>query len=99
VKPLTEKQRLYLRKMAHHRKVIVMLGQHGLTDNVVSEVDLALQHHELVKVRISASERETRRALIAQLAARTNSDIIQEIGHLGVFYRRAKNTTIVLPND
>lgn len=99
MKPLTEKQRLYLRKMAHHRKVIVMLGQHGLTDNIVSEVDLALQHHELVKVRVTASERDTRRALIAQIAERTNSDIIQEIGHLGVFYRRAQKPTIVLPND
>ncbi len=99
MKPLTEKQRLYLRKMAHHRKVTVMLGQHGLTDNVVSEVELALQHHELIKVRISTSEREARHAIIAQIAERTHSDIIQEIGHLGVFFRRAKKATIVLPSD
>lgn len=99
MKPLTEKQRRYLRSMAHHRKVIVMLGQYGLTENVVSEVDLALQHHELVKVRISSSEREARHALITQIAERTNSEIIQEIGHLGIFFRRAKKPTIVLPND
>lgn len=94
---ITEKQRLYLRKLAHHRKVIVIIGQHGLSDNVISEVDLALQHHELVKVRINTSERELRRALIGQIAERTRSDVVQQIGHLGVFYRRAKNPQIVLP--
>lgn len=94
---ITEKQRLYLRKLAHHRKVIVIIGQHGLSDNVISEVDLALQHHELVKVRINTSERELRRELIGQIAGRTRSDVVQQIGHLGVFYRRAKNPQIVLP--
>jgi RNA-binding protein len=94
---ITEKQRLYLRKLAHHRKVIVIIGQHGLSDNVISEVELALQHHELVKVRINTSERELRRELIGQIAERTQSDMVQQIGHLGVFYRRAKKPQIVLP--
>lgn len=94
---ITEKQRLYLRKLAHHRKVIVILGQHGLSKNVLSEIDLALQHHELVKVRINASDREIRRTLVEQIADDTNSDIIQQIGHLGVFYRRADKPKIVLP--
>lgn len=94
---ISEKQRLYLRKLAHHRKVIVILGQHGLTKNVLSEIDLALQHHELIKVRINTNDREVRRTLVDQIADDTHSDVIQQIGHLGVFYRRAEKPKIVLP--
>ncbi|MBI3562209.1 MAG: YhbY family RNA-binding protein [Gammaproteobacteria bacterium] len=94
---ITAKQRLYLRKMAHPRKVTVILGQHGLTQNVLHEIDLALAHHELIKVRINVSEREQRRELIAQIATDSGGEVIQQIGHLGVFYRRAEKPTIVLP--
>ena len=95
---LSEKQKRFLRQQAHHRKVIVIIGQHGMSDNVISEVDLALQHHELVKVRINTSDRDTRHALIEQIAQRTHSHVIQKIGHLGVFYRQSKNPKIILPD-
>jgi RNA-binding protein len=95
---LTEKQKRFLRQQAHHRKVIVIIGQHGISDNVISEIDIALQHHELVKVRINTSDRDIRHGLIEQIAQRTHSDVIQKIGHLGVFYRQSKKPTISLPN-
>ena len=94
---LTEKQKRFLRQQAHHRKVIVIIGQHGISDNVIYEIDLALQHHELVKVRINTSDREVRHAMIAQIAERTQADVIQKIGHLGVFYRQSKKPLISLP--
>lgn len=93
---LSEKHRKQLRKLAHHRKVIVIIGQHGLTENVVLEIDQALTAHELVKVRINTGEREERAALIDRIAAQTHSDIVQRIGHIAVFFRRAEKTRIEL---
>ena len=79
---LSEKHRKQLRKLAHHRKVIVIIGQHGLTDNVMTEIDHALEAHELVKIRINAGEREERNGMI------------DRIGHIGVFFRRADKPRI-----
>ena len=65
---LPQKQLKQLRKLAHHRKVVVIVGQHGLTDNVMQEVDNALEIHELVKVRINAGDRTERNNIIDMIA-------------------------------
>lgn len=93
---LSEKHRKQLRKLAHHRKVIVIIGQHGLTDNVMAEIDQALEAHELVKVRVNAGEREERHAMIERVAQQTHSDVVQRIGHIAVFFRRAEKPVIQL---
>lgn len=93
---LTEKQRKQLRKLAHHRKVIVIIGQHGLGDNVMAEIDNALTVHELVKVRVNAADREARNAMIDTIAQQTKSEVVQRIGHIAVFFRRADKPRIEL---
>jgi RNA-binding protein len=96
---LSEKQKKHLRRLAHALSPIVMLGNAGLTDGVVSELDRALTDHELVKVAARVGEREARDAALATLAARTTSELVQRIGHTGVFYRRrAQMPKILLPD-
>ena len=85
---ITEKQRRQLRGLAHHLKPVVMVGQKGLTEGVFNELDIALESHELVKLRISAADREERREMIATLRRQSGSELIQTIGQVAVFYRR-----------
>jgi RNA-binding protein len=92
--PLSNARRKQLKKLAHHRKVIVIVGQHGLTDNVLAEIDSALEHHELVKVRINAGNRDERQKMIQNIAEQSSSEVIQTIGHTASFYRQAKNPVI-----
>jgi RNA-binding protein len=96
---LTEKQKKHLRRLAHPLHPIVMLGNAGLTDGVVNELERALNDHELVKVTARVGERATRNATLASLAQRTASEIVQRVGHVGVFYRRnATLAKIILPD-
>ena len=88
--PISQKQLKQLRQLAHHKKVVVIIGQHGLTDNVMVEIDLALEAHELVKVRVNASDRNERNAMIDRIAQQTQSTVVQRIGHIGVFYRQSE---------
>jgi len=78
---------------------IVMLGNAGLTDGVVSEMDRALDDHELVKVSARVGERGLRDAALDDLAVRTMSEIVQRIGHVGVFYRCRKDLPKILIPD
>lgn len=96
---LSEKQKKHLRRLAHPLKPIVMLGNAGLTDSVVNELDRALTDHELVKVSARVGEREARNAALDVLANRTSSDLVQRVGHVGVFYRRGKGVAKVLLPD
>ena len=56
---LNNKQKQHLKGLAHPLKPVVMLGNNGLTEGVLAEIELALEHHELIKVKIAAEARET----------------------------------------
>lgn len=80
MKPSTVKQ---LRAAAHRNKIkaIVTVGMKGLSDSVMNEIDLALNHHELLKIKIPALEKEEKNALIEKICKATGAQKIQQIGH------------------
>lgn len=86
---LTVKQKLYLKSRAHNLKPVVMVGQKGITDNLIKEADNAMNTHELIKIKI-AGERETREAAAAEIAARTNSGLVQIVGSNATLFRKRK---------
>jgi RNA-binding protein len=96
---LSEKQKKHLRRLAHPLNPVVMLGNAGLTDGVVSELDRALTDHELVKVSARVGARDARNEALASLASRTGAEIVQQVGNVGVFYRRRKDLAKILLPD
>ena len=85
---LTEQQRKHLRRLGHDRNPIVLIGQGGLSPNVVAEMDRALTDHELVKVRARVGDRDERDRILDELATSTRSELVQRIGHVALYSRR-----------
>lgn len=97
---LTEKQKKYLRGLAHARDPVVLIGQGGLSPAITGELATALGAHELVKVRARVGDRDARDSIFTDLAAQTGSTLVQRIGNVGVFYRPSKDKPrIILPAD
>ncbi|MDR6992874.1 ribosome assembly RNA-binding protein YhbY [Luteimonas sp. 3794] len=97
---LTAAQTRFLRGQAHGIKAMLQVGGKGITDALIAEVDAALEHHELIKVKVGASDRDARDAMIADIAARTEAALVQRIGHVAVLYRQSKDRRqIVLPRS
>lgn len=97
--PLNESQRKHLRRLGHDRDPVVLIGQNGLAPGVVAEMDRALGDHELVKVRARVGDRDERDRMLAELARATGSELVQQIGHVGLFYRRhPEQPRILLPD-
>jgi RNA-binding protein len=95
---LTEKHKKHLRGLGHALKVIVAVGDKGLTPTVIAELDGALTAHELVKVRVRLAERSERDAALEQLAGQTGAALVSRIGHVGLYFRPRKEASrIVLP--
>src|SRR5690606_2773787 len=95
---LTAAQNRFLRGQAHDLKAMLQVGGKGLTDAVVAEIDGALEHHELIKVKIAADDREARERLVDEIARRSGAAVVQRIGHVAVLYRPSKDKRqIVLP--
>jgi len=95
---LTRSQEAYLRGQAQSQKPIVRLGQRGLTDAVLAELERALHDHELVKVRLAGGDRATRAAWVDELAHRTGAAVVQRIGATASLFRRnAEKPRLTLP--
>ena len=76
------------------------MGQKGLTEEVLNELDHALDHHELVKIKLSADDKQARRQLIADICDRSNAEEIQTIGKvLSVYRANPERTVINIPED
>jgi putative YhbY family RNA-binding protein len=84
---LTPAQRKEHRSEAHHLDPVVMVGGDGLTDNVKKEVDMALNAHGLIKVRVFNDDRVAREEMFQTLANELNAAPIQHIGKLLVLWR------------
>jgi RNA-binding protein len=92
-------QRKYLRRLGHDRSPVVLIGNPGLSPNLIAEMDRALTDHELVKVRARVGDRDVRDEMLAELATSTHSEVVQKIGHVALYYRRhPEKPGIMLPD-
>ncbi len=95
---ISKTQQKYLRSKAHHLKPVLWVGQNGLTENVTAEIELALDHHELIKIKLRVGDRELRNKTVADICQLTHCTKIQGIGNIVSIYRRNdKQPVIVLP--
>ncbi len=94
---LTNSQIRHLRGSGHSLKPVVIIGGSGLTEGVMQEIDLSLEHHELMKVKVNAGEREERDAMIEAICTQARCELVQRIGHIALLYRPALNPRLQLP--
>lgn len=87
---LTPKQKQALKAKAHHLDAIIWTGDKGLTENVLIEIDQALEHHELIKVKLAA-DRDDRKLMANVMVDKLNCHLVQQIGRIIVLYRENKD--------
>lgn len=85
--PLSSAECRALRAQAHSLKPVVQTGGKGLTDAVIAEVDIALETHELIKLRLAGMERDNRRLAAREVAQRCRADLVGTIGAIVILYR------------
>ena len=95
---LTDNQKKYLRSMAHDLKPFVMIGQHGLSESVLSELASTLLKHELLKIKLRVSNREEKQNIVDKILVLSKAELVQVIGGVLVIYRPFEdNPDIILP--
>lgn len=77
-----------LRAIGHKLKPVVTLGNGGLSEGVLTELNRALNDHELIKVKVSSDDREERKQLIEQMAQDCSAEVIQKVGKVALLLRR-----------
>ncbi len=91
---LNTRQTKHLRSLAHALKPVVRIGQKGLTEAVLAELEIALDHHELIKVKI-AGDRDERSRIIDDITSQTSASKIALTGAVAVLFRRNPEAPVV----
>jgi RNA-binding protein len=84
---LSESNKKFLRGRGHALKPVIMVGEAGLSESLLAEYESTLDHHELIKVRVRAGDREVRDDIIKELCSRSAAVLIQRIGNVALLYR------------
>jgi len=84
---LSKAQLKFLRARCHDLKPVILMGQKGLTEELLKELDIALTHHELVKIKLAADDRDQRKLLVDEICKRTGAEEVQAIGKTLTVYR------------
>lgn len=99
---LSTKQIAHLRSLAHSLSPVVMIGNNGLTDSVIKELELNLNAHELIKIQVAGDDRDARKAIYAEICAKTNAIAVHHIGKQLVVYRKSdtikESAKVAIPN-
>ncbi|CAG19025.1 putative RNA-binding protein [Photobacterium profundum SS9] len=94
---LSTKQKQHLKGLAHNLKPVVLMGSNGLTEAVIAEIEIALNHHELIKIKVATEDRETKILIVDAIIRETKAEKVQLIGKTLVLYRQTEERKIELP--
>ncbi len=95
---ITNTQKKFLRQAAHHLKPVVWAGKNGISKSLITEIEQALEIHELIKIKCQLGEREERDAGIEDICKKTGADNVQRVGNIVTIYKKnPKKPVIKLP--
>lgn len=94
---ITPEQRRFLRAQAHHLNPVAMIGDAGLSEAVVKEIERGLAAHELIKIKAQGADKETRENWLSEICSQLSAAPVQHIGKILVVYRPAEKPKLILP--
>ncbi len=95
---LTGKQKRYLRSLAHHLDPIFQVGKIGVNENMITQLNEALEVRELIKISVLKNSVDDTDEAASAIIAGTKAELVQIIGHTIVLYKESKeNKEITLP--
>lgn len=87
---MTSKERAYLRGLANRVPSLYQVGKDGISENMVKQIDAALEARELIKGNVLENSMMTAREAAAELSEKTGSQVVQVIGNKFILYRRTE---------
>ncbi|WMJ76568.1 MULTISPECIES: ribosome assembly RNA-binding protein YhbY [unclassified Sedimentibacter] len=94
---LTGKQRSYLKSLANKIDSLMQIGKGGVTENVIKQIDDALEARELIKISILNNSMLEAKDTANEIAAAVGAEYVQSIGNKFVLYRESKEKQINMP--
>ena len=95
---MNSKQISYLRGLAHNLNPVVMISNKGLTEGVLKEINICLDAHELIKIKVMNDDKSLRTQMLNDICEQTMATAVHHIGKQLVIYRQSTKPKIVVPS-
>ncbi|MBP5980728.1 MAG: ribosome assembly RNA-binding protein YhbY [Halomonas sp.] len=95
---LSQAQKKAFRSIGHHLNPVVTVSENGVSENLLAELNRALNDHELIKVKLALPERDDRAAMLNQLVTDSRAEVVQTIGKMALLYRKNPKANPKLSN-
>jgi len=95
---LSNDDKKHLRRLGHNLNPVVTVASNGLSENVLAEIDRALNDHELIKVKLAVGDSEAKRQVIEAICEQMSAKKVQSIGHIVLLLRKADKPNPKLSN-
>ena len=92
---LTDAQKKFLRGLGHGLKPVIIVGDAGLSESLLREFDSTINHHELIKVKVRAGDREARNQIITELCDSSGASLVARIGNVALVYRQNPEKQVI----
>jgi RNA-binding protein len=92
---LTKSQIRHLRSLAHHLKPVLIVGVKGITENILVELNRALEDHELIKISIAGANKDERQIMTHELCQASRAQLVQIIGRISILYKPNKKPRLL----
>ena len=92
-------QKRFLRAHAHSLHPVVTIGEAGLTEAVIKEVERSLASHELIKIKSHSGEKAMRENQLTEICESLNAAPVQHIGKILIVYKPAETPKLALPKN
>lgn len=94
---LNGKQKRHLRALGHKLKPLIQIGKKEIENALIDETNAALDHHELIKIKLLESCLLDKHEASETLSEACNAEVAQILGKTFLLYRPAKTPIIILP--
>lgn len=88
----------HLKGIGHHLNPVVIVGNNGLSQNVIEEISRALYDHELIKVKIPAGSKDEREKIAQAIADACEATLVNHIGRICLILRKNPEANPKLSN-
>lgn len=95
---LSNDDKKHLRRLGHNLNPVVTVASKGLSDSVLTEIDRALNDHELIKVKLAVGDSDTKKQVIHAICEQLSAQVVQSIGHIVLLLRKAEKPNPKLSN-
>lgn len=93
---LNKQQKKQLKAIAHKIKPVVTVGQHGMKESINDELEIAIEFHQLIKLKVSVGDRDARDAIIEDICKKHRVELVQRVGNIAILYKRNFDKTNLL---